>query len=245
MLDSLLRPAKDRALAPLARALAGTVRPNTISAIAFLLGIAAAVAVVSTHVAAALSLWILNRIFDGVDGAVARIGHTQSDFGGYLDMMFDVLVYSALALSFAAAPDALAAPRLLWSACAAMLAAFYINITSWNYLSVLIEKRRTGELPDSDGGAAPADGAADGTGGEAAGGDGAADGTGTEAAGARPRVTSIEMPAGLMEGSETAAIYAALILFPGFRVTGMLLAGGAALFSAVQRIVCAKRLLKD
>lgn len=32
---------------------------------------------------AALSLWICNRVVDGIDGMVARLNRTESDFGAY------------------------------------------------------------------------------------------------------------------------------------------------------------------
>ena len=48
---------------------------------------------------------ILNRVADGLDGAVARASG-QTDFGGYLDLVVDFIFYSAIPLAFAIAnPD--------------------------------------------------------------------------------------------------------------------------------------------
>ena len=44
---------------------------------------------------------MVNRFFDGLDGAVARITQ-HTDRGGYLDICLDFIFYAAFALSFAA-----------------------------------------------------------------------------------------------------------------------------------------------
>ena len=49
---------------------------------------------------AALLLFILNRLFDGLDGAVARATR-RTDRGGFLDIVFDFAVYGAVPLAFA------------------------------------------------------------------------------------------------------------------------------------------------
>ena len=63
-------------------------------------------------------LWlvVLNRIADGVDGAVVRCGGT-SDFGGYLDIVADFIFYAAVPFAFAIADpaNALAATFLIFS----------------------------------------------------------------------------------------------------------------------------------
>lgn len=102
----------------------------------FALGLAAAGSVALGFNVAALTLWLLNRSIDGIDGTVARLEGTQSDLGGYLDMMCDVGVYAALAVAIPVAGGGAE-----WAAAAVMLAAFYVNITSWTILSTMLETR--------------------------------------------------------------------------------------------------------
>jgi len=68
------------------------------------------------------SLWalffiLLNRLFDGLDGTVARLTE-PTDRGGFLDIVLDFLFYSSIPLGFAiASPDsnALAAATLIYA----------------------------------------------------------------------------------------------------------------------------------
>jgi phosphatidylglycerophosphate synthase len=71
VLDRPLRPLKRRALAPLTRALRG-VRPGRITALALASGLLAALAAALGAFGAALAAWLTNRVLDGVDGEVAR-----------------------------------------------------------------------------------------------------------------------------------------------------------------------------
>ncbi len=139
MFDHLLRGLKDQLLAPLARLLRG-VSPNLISVIALLLGLAAAVAASRAQWGLGLALWLANRVTDGLDGTVARVAGTQTDFGGYLDILLDFVVYAAIPVGFAFQ----SADRsvLLWAA--ALEGAFFVNACSWMYLSAVLEKRASG-----------------------------------------------------------------------------------------------------
>ncbi len=140
MLDSITRPLKNRFLHPLASRLASHVHPGAITLASALFGVLAAVAVAEGRFNLGLLGWALNRILDGLDGAVARAGRRQSDFGGYIDIIADFTVYAAIpigvAIHFASAA--------LWLATSAMLATFYVNSASWMYLSALLEKRSAG-----------------------------------------------------------------------------------------------------
>ncbi len=58
----------------------------------------------------ALSLILLNRLLDGLDGAVARIAG-PTDRGAYLDIAFDMVFYALIPLGFALqAPETHALP---------------------------------------------------------------------------------------------------------------------------------------
>lgn len=139
MFDHLLRGLKDRLLAPLAMVLRG-VPPNALSLLALLLGLAAAASAARGAWGIGLALWLANRVTDGLDGTVARLADTQSDFGGYLDILLDFIVYAAVPLGFAIqSSDRLV---LLWAV--ALEGIFFVNACSWMYLSAVLEKRASG-----------------------------------------------------------------------------------------------------
>ncbi len=200
VLDQLLRPVKDRLIAPIARTLGSRLHPTTITLAAAAIGIAAAVLAWSGRYGWACALWITNRVVDGLDGAVARQTGRQSDYGGYLDMLLDVVVYSAVPIGFALG----VASTPLFIAVIALLAAFYLNITSWLYLSALLEKRAEG---------------------------------GRSARGS----TSILMPSGVVEGTETIVAYGVMLLWPAAAIPIIWILAAATLAGVAQRIAWARR----
>jgi phosphatidylglycerophosphate synthase len=139
MFDHYLRGLKDRLLAPLAALLRG-VSPDLITLIAFALGMAAAGAAARGAWGAGLVCWIANRTTDGLDGTVARLAGRQTDFGGYLDILLDFVVYAAIPLGFAI--QSTNRSVLLWAV--VLEAAFFVNACSWMYLSAVLEKRSAG-----------------------------------------------------------------------------------------------------
>ncbi len=139
MFDAALRPFKERAFTPLVRAAKG-IPASTLSLIGFVFGVAAVVLVARGHPYLACGSWIVNRLFDGLDGAVARARGTQSDRGGYLDIVLDTLVYALLPLGIGLGAGTQAA---LYAA-GAVLAALYVNGTTWMFLAAILEKRQAG-----------------------------------------------------------------------------------------------------
>ena len=77
--------------------------PNHVSAIGFLIALAASFAVATGHEWVALSLWWVSRAADGTDGVFARATGQSSDFGAYLDIVLDMAAYGAMVLGFAIA----------------------------------------------------------------------------------------------------------------------------------------------
>ncbi|PIQ28379.1 CDP-alcohol phosphatidyltransferase [bacterium (Candidatus Blackallbacteria) CG17_big_fil_post_rev_8_21_14_2_50_48_46] len=117
MLDAWLRPHIDRPLQAIAEQLEKVgLHANAVTLIGFCLGLAAASALAWRQFGWGLGFFLLNRLLDGLDGALARrLGPT--DFGGYLDIVSDFLVYALLVFAMALAqPDsALHASLLLFS----------------------------------------------------------------------------------------------------------------------------------
>lgn len=199
VLDGLLRPVKDRILAPIVSRAARHVNPFLVTWLAFFAGIGAAISAYRGSVPWSLALWLLGRFLDGLDGAIAREAGTQSDYGGYLDIVLDIVVYTAVPLALAFGPGGADAVR----AAAVLMGVFYINIGSWMYLSALLEKRMAGGIGP----------------------------------------TSVVMPAGIVEGSETVVFYGIFLLLPAMATELFLIMATLTLLTAIQRIVGARRLL--
>lgn len=136
MFDAPLRRLKDRLAAPLARRLS-RVSPTAVSLLGLVIGLLAAWFAFRQAYAAALALWILNRVLDGLDGLIARLHEKQSDFGGYVDILTDFVTYAALPLGLAAGLPTVEH----YLALSILLATFYINSASWMYLAAILEKR--------------------------------------------------------------------------------------------------------
>ncbi len=140
MLDSPLRPVKDRCLAPLTRGPLASVPPLGLSILALAAATGAAVAAWQELAIAAVALWLLSRLADGLDGPVARHQATATDRGGLVDIMSDTIGYAVIPLGIAAGIDT----RAGWITVAVLLATFYVNAVSWTYLAALLEKRAAG-----------------------------------------------------------------------------------------------------
>ena len=139
MVDKELRSPKERLLTPLA-ARFPHLHPTVVTLVAFGVGVLCCLALCFQAYGLALGLWIVNRVLDGLDGTLARVHNKQSDFGGYIDILLDTVIYAGvpicLVLALPTLPNALAL--------AGLLASFYINGASWMYLSALLEKRAQG-----------------------------------------------------------------------------------------------------
>lgn len=96
MVDRIGRRLKDAFLDPVLRLLPSWVTPNGITVVSLLPGLAAAVLAAFGILHWALLAFALNRVLDGLDGLLARGRGLQSDLGGYLDIVIDFLVYAAI-----------------------------------------------------------------------------------------------------------------------------------------------------
>ena len=136
MFDARLRPLIDPPLNMAGRMIAAAgIGPNTVTLAGFAFGICAAVALALGAFWLGFVLIVLNRLADGLDGAVARATR-KTDLGGYLDITLDFFFYGAIPLAFAVhAPEINALPA------AALLFSFYANGSAFLAFAVMAEKR--------------------------------------------------------------------------------------------------------
>ncbi len=118
MLDAPLRHVIDP---PLAAAAAGLVRlglgADAVTVAGFGVGVLAMLAVAAGAPLLGLALLLVNRLADGLDGAVARRTRL-TDRGGFLDVVLDFILYSGFVFAFAVmdpARNALPAAFLIFS----------------------------------------------------------------------------------------------------------------------------------
>lgn len=137
MLDTTLRPRMQPGLDRVAGlAVRWGVQPVALTLIGLVLGLAAAVAAAFTWWWWALALWLTSRVFDGLDGPVARLSGRSSAFGGWVDFTSDMAVYGAFVAGCAIGqPDA----RI---ACLVLLVAYYVNAGALLGFSAAAERAR-------------------------------------------------------------------------------------------------------
>ncbi|MEZ4732527.1 MAG: CDP-alcohol phosphatidyltransferase family protein [Caldilineaceae bacterium] len=198
MQDAFLRRQKDRLLTPMAGPAFAAIHPNLISVIAMVIGLGSAFAILGQWYGVGLILWALNRMLDGLDGVVARVHGKQSDFGGYLDLFLDFIIYLAVPIAFVAAAPT---PINLWAGLL-LMTSYVLNTISWTTLAALLEKRQRHTVN---------------------------------------RLTSMEMPTGLIEGAETIVFYTLFYLLPGYIALLFTAMALLVLFTAGQRIWWAYR----
>ena len=100
MFDVALRRLVDPALFRMARVLADArLSANALTITGAAIGLGAAFFITQADYTTALLCIVLNRLFDGLDGAIARINE-PTDFGGYLDSLCDFLFYVSVPVAF-------------------------------------------------------------------------------------------------------------------------------------------------
>ena len=129
---ALIRPAIDALARVLVRAGVGA---NALTFTGLAVGWLAAAAIAMQVPPAGAVLILVSRLFDGLDGAVAR-QTTPTDRGGFLDISLDFLFYPAIPLAFA-----IADPGRNALAAAILLAAFVGTGTSFLAFAVIAAKR--------------------------------------------------------------------------------------------------------
>jgi phosphatidylglycerophosphate synthase len=136
MLDAAVRPRIARPLDGVARALDRPgVTPDRLTLVGLGLGLGAAVAAAQGWWWVALSLWLMSRAADGVDGALARRRSREpSPAGGFLDIAADFVVYGAFVVGVAVGAGGSLLPFLL------VLLAYYINGSAFLAFSAAAER---------------------------------------------------------------------------------------------------------
>ncbi len=204
MLDQNLRVYKEQLLTPVADRVHRGVHPTMITAVAAVFGGMAALAGWQQLYWLGLLFWVMNRVLDGLDGTLARRTNQQSDFGGYIDILADDLIYSIVVLFLAIGVNTTEA----YIAAGFLLVTYRVNAASWMYLASLMEKRALG-------------------------------------AKTRGEMTSITMPSGLIEGTETVVFYIAFFVFPSLLVPLFWVFGTLVMLTVGQRILWAARNLDN
>ena len=136
MLDARLRRVIDRPLERLCAPLAAVgLTANALTLIGFAIGLGAIAAIALEAYLLGLGLLLVNRLFDGLDGALAR-RQGLSDLGGFLDIVLDFIVYSGVPFAFA-----LADPTTNGLPAAFLILSFVGTGTSFLAFAVMAAKR--------------------------------------------------------------------------------------------------------
>jgi len=142
-LDTPLRVLKDRVVAPLAAR--SPLSPTALTGLGLAAGLACAASMAAPHpsTGVSLGLWALNRLLDGLDGAVARMQGAASDFGSIADIVADFTVYAAVPLGVAARASGSGGggTASLWATVAALEGVFFVNAASLFCTAAVVEKR--------------------------------------------------------------------------------------------------------
>ena len=134
MLDPLMRRLIDPPLKGAAAIWPRRISANQITIFGLVLGVGCFLAIATNAMTAALTLLALNRLADGLDGAVAR-AQTPSDLGAYLDIVSDFVLWGLLPIGFIIldSNNAIAA--------AVLLSSFSMSMTVFLAFAIMAEKR--------------------------------------------------------------------------------------------------------
>ena len=137
MFDIYMRAVKDAIVQPfLVFVKRQTFSPNYITALSGVLGLIGVAFSALDQRYISFVFYVLGRIFDGLDGAYARLTNQSTDFGGYFDIIVDFTCYGMIPLGVTAAyPEYKAWVMLVY-----LEVTFFVNAAGLFFLSALIEK---------------------------------------------------------------------------------------------------------
>ena len=99
MFDKTIQPYTQQFLKIVAKIFVKFITPNQVSFIGFFIGLLMCIFILFEFYIYAFLALIINRFLDGLDGTMARLT-VPSRFGGYIDIVFDFIIYAAFVLSF-------------------------------------------------------------------------------------------------------------------------------------------------
>jgi phosphatidylglycerophosphate synthase len=135
MFDARLRPLIDPPLNAMGRALARHgIGANGVTLAGLAPALGAGLAIAHHHYVLGLTLILINRLLDGLDGAVARV-RGITDMGGYLDSLSDYVFYVAVPLGFGLAKPGNALPALV------LVASFTLTCASFLVFAAIAARR--------------------------------------------------------------------------------------------------------
>eukprot|EP01095_Lingulamoeba_sp_RSL-Kostka_P001779 TRINITY_DN1257_c0_g3_i8.p1 TRINITY_DN1257_c0_g3~~TRINITY_DN1257_c0_g3_i8.p1 ORF type:complete len:216 (-),score=31.22 TRINITY_DN1257_c0_g3_i8:183-830(-) len=176
MLDRRLRIVKEEVCKPIAIVFSKLGMSATyITVIGFMIGLLSPLCFCYRLYFYGNLFWWINRIFDGVDGVVARMNNQTSDFGGYVDIVCDFIIYSLIPIGLVIGTNEPSDD--LYIILALMEGSFFVNAVSQMFLSSILEKRNYGSKVQGE-------------------------------------MTTVTMPDGLIEGTETLISFSIFMLFP-------------------------------
>tara|TARA_B100001057_G_scaffold418660_1_gene438015 strand:- start:59 stop:676 length:618 start_codon:yes stop_codon:yes gene_type:complete len=134
MLDPFVRRLIDPPLKGVASIWPRWVSANQITIFGFVLGIGSFLAIATNNLSTALILLGLNRLADGLDGAVARV-QNPSELGAYLDIVADFALWGLLPIAF------IILDRDNSVAAAVLLSSFSMSMSVFLAFAIMAEKR--------------------------------------------------------------------------------------------------------
>ena len=99
MFDRQIQKYTQKPLQYIAKLFLKFISPNHMTLIGFSFGVLMCLSIIIDEYLIAIIFLFLNRLSDGLDGAMARL-QTPTPLGGYLDIVLDFLIYGGFVLSF-------------------------------------------------------------------------------------------------------------------------------------------------
>lgn len=150
MFDIKLRSIKDGVFDPISKAIPPAITPLHLTLSAFVSGALSCIAAARGLPLQSVILWLLNRVLDCLDGAVARHRNQASDLGGFLDLLGDFIIYSAIPICSALGlpVSTTSGERMLWLAVSMAEASFHVNNFILFYVAAITEKKKKADADE-------------------------------------------------------------------------------------------------
>ncbi len=136
MIDAYLRPHMDPLLNRAGKRLARAgVSANALTALGFIAGLVSILFIANHMYMTAAAFILVNRLCDGLDGAVARVTGL-TDLGGFLDISADFIIYAGVIFAFAIADH----QNAIWPAF--LIFSYIGTITTFLAYAIMAEKKQ-------------------------------------------------------------------------------------------------------